>query len=181
VLNDLGGNKASIISHSENYAARNLVIPDEVEKDGNILHIISIAATAFGNCDNLVDSITIGNNVLSIGEGAFRSASNLSGNLFLPPHINSIGSDAFYDCGFNEKLTLHGNIHTIGDNAFDGCSFTSMTCVGFVLAPTLGWGSNLFVSFPDDGTINVVGGSITSEQALSFAKTKGLNNTWTAI
>lgn len=83
--------------------------------------IIGDAVTRIGNysfysCDNLTN-ITIGNSATSIGKSAFQFCSGITGELVIPDSITTIESKAFADCAIT-AVKLGSGIKTIGTDEF---------------------------------------------------------------
>ncbi len=92
-----------------------IIIPSKY-KD---LPVVGINEYAFeGN--NLITSITIGNNVTSIGEYAFSGCSSLE-SITIPDSVTSIGARAFNNCLSLESVVIGNGVTSIGSNAFDYC------------------------------------------------------------
>lgn len=79
-----------------------------------------ICSGAFYGC-NLIERITIGNEVTSIGESAFKNCSSLTG-IAIPGSVRSIGKDAFRDCSNLANLIIADGVMDIGEAAFKNCN-----------------------------------------------------------
>ena len=97
-----------------------LVIPSEVEHNGQTYRVRAIGASAFATCSGLT-SITIPNSVTSIGANAFEGCSALT-SISIPNSVTSIGSNAFEGCSALTSISIPQSVTSIGSNAFDGCS-----------------------------------------------------------
>jgi hypothetical protein len=76
-------------------------------------------------------------------------------------------------------LTIGNDVKNIDDFAFQSCS--GITKIEFTSRNTLPtWtGKNIFSGFGNSGTVVSTNGTKTSEELLTYAKGKGLNNNWT--
>ena len=97
-----------------------LVIPSEVEHNGQTYRVRAIGASAFATCSGLT-SITIPNSVTSIGANAFEGCSALT-SISIPQSVTSIGSNAFDGCSALETISIPDGMTNIG-GAFDGSAW----------------------------------------------------------
>ncbi|AEF81251.1 leucine-rich repeat protein [Leadbettera azotonutricia] len=89
------------------------------------LTLTSIGATAFRNCESLID-VTIPNGVTNIGginifSGAFSGCKSLE-NVNIPDSVLSIGANAFSGCETLININIPESVTSIGDYAFSCCS-----------------------------------------------------------
>lgn len=73
-----------------------LVIPSELEYEGEMYPVTEIGDFAFSGCTSLT-SITIPDSVRKIGPFAFRSCKGLT-YISIPDSVKEIGENAFYGC-----------------------------------------------------------------------------------
>ena len=134
-----------------------------------------VSAIAFGNnLDLSALSIT------SINTRSFMGCSGITGTLTLPNTLTTIGSDAFYRCTrISGNLELKNTITAVGNDAFGGMTnIDQLTFTNFTSTPT--WtGDRLFEIDNIWGTVTTSGGTLTATEALNWAITKGLPDTWT--
>ncbi len=97
-----------------------LVIPSEVEHNGQTYRVRAIGASAFATCSGLT-SISIPNSVTVIGSNAFEGCNALT-SILIPNSITSIGSNAFKGCSALTSISIPESVTSIGANSFDGCS-----------------------------------------------------------
>lgn len=103
-----------------------VVIPSEIQVDGNEYKVTSIGEYAFANCLSLT-SVAIGNGVIYIGDGAFANCSSLT-SVTIGNGVIYIGNFAFYSCSSLTSITIPNNVTTIGGAVFEHCSsLTSIT------------------------------------------------------
>ena len=110
----------------------NIVLPSQVEHEGQIYSVKSIGKRAFYYCSGLTGSLSIPNTILTIGEFAFLGCNGLNGNLTLNNGLTSIGAGAFNGCrGLIGNLIIPNSVLTIDGNAFSGCSgFSGSLTIG---------------------------------------------------
>ena len=114
---------------TQNWVARNDIIPYEAFKDKNTLSHFSfpeiityIGSSAFSNT-SLSGALIVPDDVIEIGQYAFRGT--LIGSVSFSPRLNRIGSYAFSTCtSLTGTLTLPETLTYIDDSAFMDCSFT---------------------------------------------------------
>lgn len=97
----------------------NVVIPNNVEYDGNSYNVTSIGTSAFYNCSNLF-SITIPEGVTTIASYAFYHCWNLS-SIDIPEGVTTIGEHAFSECQSLSSITIPEGVTTIEEEAFYKC------------------------------------------------------------
>jgi hypothetical protein len=143
-----------------NYKADNLIIPSWIRHQGRDFPITTIHSQAF-------------------------SGSFLTGNLTLNEGLKEIGYNAFDNSYATGKLTLpfslgDGNSSELGvsTNAFYNCSFSELVFDRFNSMPTNNWYDDVFAKWQTNGIVSVINGSWEQADALAFAKSKGLPNTW---
>ena len=110
--------EATVIKKSGGYLGR-IVIPENVEYDGEVYSVTSIGSSAFKNGFNLT-SIVIPNSVTSICEDAFYRCDLLT-SVTIPNSVTSIGDYAFVYCHKLESVTIGNSVETIGRGAFLYC------------------------------------------------------------
>jgi hypothetical protein len=109
--------KGSLGSNND-YAASNLVIPNEVIHNGEIYQVIKIDEYSFIHT-SLAENLTIPNSVTSIGNNAFKNCTTITGDLIIPGNVKTIGIGAFEGCsGFAGNLTIESGVEVIGARAF---------------------------------------------------------------
>lgn len=136
----------------------------------NNLPVMSIATSAFYNCDSLT-SITIPDSVTSIGYGAFRGCSSLT-SITIPDSVTSIGSEAFYDCDSLTSVTIGNGVTSIGENAFYGCDKLTSVTIGNGVTSI---GYNAFYSCYSLTSITIPD-SVTNIGSNAFAGCNNLTN-----
>lgn len=94
--------------------------------------ILTIGTRAFYGCENL-KTINIPNNITSIGSSAFKNCFNLESNIVIPNTITEIEDLVFDGCESITQITLSSNLTTIGAWSFLGC--ISLTTI--VMPPSL--------------------------------------------
>ena len=109
-----------------------IVLPENVQYEGNTYAVTSIGDYAFFNCSSLTGSLTIPNSVTIIGEFAFFGCSGFTSSLTIGNSVTTIGNNAFNNCsGFTGNLTIPNSLTSIGEGAFYGCSgFTGNLILG---------------------------------------------------
>ncbi len=96
-----------------------IVIPEEIDFDGNIYRVTSIGANAFKSCTGLT-SIEMPDSVTSIGANAFEKCYGLI-NVKMSDSLTSIGSQAFDSCSNLTGIEIPDNVTDIGMGAFIAC------------------------------------------------------------
>ena len=100
-----------------------IVLPENVQYEGNTYAVTSIGDYAFCNCSNLTGSLTIPNSVVTIGDAAFSNCYGFTGSLTIGDSVTTIVDGAFYYCfGFTGSLTIPNSVTEIGGSAFSWCS-----------------------------------------------------------
>ncbi len=94
----------------------NIIIPNEVDYQGNIFQVTAIDNGAFYRSKSLV-TVSIGDNVTSIGDKAFRECSSLK-KVSIGKTVNKLGKYAFYDCTSLETIIIPPNVLYIELHAF---------------------------------------------------------------
>lgn len=98
--------------------AGNIIIPDEVEFNGEKYMVTTIGERAFYMC-KYMHSIEIPNSITSIEREAFYHCRITS--IYIPDTITSLSDWVFGHCGFLEEVRLPENLISIGENSFDSC------------------------------------------------------------
>ena len=96
-----------------------LVIPSEVQIEGEIFKVVEIGEQAFLSCSSLT-SVTIPSSVTSIGSAAFCFCSGLS-LVTIPSSVISIGDNAFSYCDCLSSIDIPNGVTYIGHAAFSYC------------------------------------------------------------
>jgi len=143
-----------VASPEEDKYSGDIVIPANVEIEGEAGYVRSIEVDAFAGCTGLT-SITIGSNVAYIGEGAFSGCTALTSVIINSDYIvnksynfshsfkdifgdqvtqyvigdgvTGIGNSAFSNCTALTSVTIGNSVTSIGKSAFEGC--TSLTSI----------------------------------------------------
>ena len=111
---------------SPDYYVGDIVIPDEVECEGNTFKVTAIAPRTFSDCTDLT-SVVIGNNVNAISDYTFSGCRGLS-SVVIGSQVSFIGTYAFHGCISLPSIVIPDNVESIGTNAFQNCmSMTSVT------------------------------------------------------
>jgi hypothetical protein len=113
------------IANSNNYTAKDLVIPEIIQRtDGKKYRITKIEYGAFNGDNtnsNLTGNLTISDSVTSIEEEAFMACTKLSG-ITIGENVSTIGDSAFNSCLYlTSDLIIPDSVTSIGDNAFFMC------------------------------------------------------------
>ena len=95
-----------------------IVIPENIEYNGNSYAVTSIAKNAFQYSS--ISSIEIPNSITSIGDDAFFNSNGLT-SVTIPSSVKSIGSYAFYSCGNLSSVDIQYGLTNIGYYAFAYC------------------------------------------------------------
>ena len=110
---------------TKNYIAENNIV-NNLTLPNNLTYI---GDHAFNWCSGYSGSLTIPNGVTIIGNYAFNECTGISGAVTVPDATTTIGDYAFYHCSSISTLTLGTGVETIGGRAFWNCP--SMTTVHF--------------------------------------------------
>lgn len=123
--------EATVIDHNIT-SNRDLVIPDQVMKNGIYSNVVGIMEGTFKNC-TYIQSLKLSSSLKDgIGESAFEGCTNLKyvrGLDTMNPQYQfstPIGNKAFKNCSKLTECMVAGG--TLGDNAFFGCKV--MTRIG---------------------------------------------------
>lgn len=136
---------------TQNWVARNDIIPYEAFKDKNTLSHFSfpeiityIGSSAFSNTSlsgalivpddvieigqyafsgTLIGSVACSPRLNRISDYAFSDCTSLTGTLTLPETLTYIGNSAFMDCSFTGELHLPNSLEYIGSRAFQNCGY----------------------------------------------------------
>ena len=109
----------------------NLIIPDEVDFEGEKYPVTTIEKQAFKG-KSAIKTVELNKGLVRIGEQAFDGCSGIQ-SLIIPASVNYIDSEAFANCSgltemvidtekSNEASELNKGLVRIGEHAFDGCS-----------------------------------------------------------
>ena len=136
----IGDNAVSVAAYDKERLAGDIVIPGEVEIDGNTYTVTAVAYEGFYRCSNIT-SVALPNSVETIGSDAFESCSKLESislseslteigwwafaytpisQITLPESLKTIGSWAFYGCSKLEDITIPKNVSSFGWGVFSG-------------------------------------------------------------
>jgi hypothetical protein len=88
---------ADIVSSSNNFKAKNLIIPDYVEYEGEKYATNKIVSNAFqstASSSKLTGTLTLSNSIKEIGQYAFSFCA-ITGELIIPDNVEIIQQDAF--------------------------------------------------------------------------------------
>ena len=120
----------STIKADDGTTITDVVIPYQVEYDGNMYEVIGINENAFYSgypAATKYTSFVLPNTITSIGHYAFADASSLT-SVTIPASVTSIGHYAFGGCSSLTSITIPDSVTSISDHAFYGCSsLTSVT------------------------------------------------------
>lgn len=104
----------SLIAYAPAKTGSSFTVPDEIKK---------IGASAFSDCDNLVE-IKIPQTVTEICDDAFSDCDSLV-YVNLPEQIKKIGYKVFADCDMITTVNIPYGVETIGRYAFYSCDYLS--------------------------------------------------------
>jgi len=128
-------NKTASVTYLSNYPRDNakaytgdVVIPEEVEYEGETYSVISISDRAFTTCSGLT-SVIIPNSITSIGDYAFSGSHGLK-KVIIPNTVSSIGINAFSACLTLETINIPNSLTTIKSETFNQCS-----CITSIIIP----------------------------------------------
>lgn len=107
----------SVIGASSNLT--NIVIPDQIEYQGQLFEVVKINSSAFSNSD--ATTLDIGNNVKEIGERAFYGMKSLI-KINFGTNIKTIGKEAFSNCTQITNIIIPEKVTLIGESAFEECT-----------------------------------------------------------
>lgn len=111
------GGTAAFLKPSES-GIKKITIPASIKLDGITYKVTSISADACKN-NKMLQSVSVGKNVLSIGRNAFYGCTNLK-NVDMGKNIKTIGDKAFYKCTALPQIIIPENVSKIGKKAFYG-------------------------------------------------------------
>ena len=97
-----------------------VIVPDNINYNGDIYDVTSIGVGAFSDCTSLT-SITIGNHVSNIGNRAFGRCTSLT-SITIGSHVSNIGNGAFANCSSLMSITIPNSVTSIERSAFENCS-----------------------------------------------------------
>jgi hypothetical protein len=158
---------AKINSVSNDFAAKDLKIPQFVGDGTNIYQVMEVGNNVFKDNINLVGSLTIPNSVVTISQDAF-SGCNLTGTLSIGAGVTSIAQSAFdgycfTDIIIDSKNTAYGLATNVGEAKIvvektDGVCEVDYSSTNREVISTLAIGE---LTIPND--VTTIGGSIFSD------------------
>lgn len=98
--------------------AGTLTVPASVTYNSVSYSVVSIAAWAFYNCNNLT-TVTLPDSITLIANSAFESCSLSAINI--PDGVTAIQADAFHNCKNLTAIALPAHLTTISDQTFWQC------------------------------------------------------------
>lgn len=173
--------------------AKNIVIPEKINYEGNDYTVTELADYSFQYFDQLesvvipptvtsigdsafyccssLQSITIPASVTSIGTFVFNSCINLTTVTFAEgSQLESIGGFLFQSCNSLQSITIPAGVTSIGNSAFYACSYVSIT-----FENTTGWKVT-----KDDEVIEIQSADLENpETAAKLVKQYDYGYTWT--
>lgn len=111
------GGTAAFLKPSES-SIKKITIPASIKLDGITYKVTSISADACKN-HKMLQSVSVGKNVLSIGRNAFYGCTNLK-NVSMGKNVKTIGDRAFYKCTALPQIIIPEKVSKIGKQAFYG-------------------------------------------------------------
>lgn len=111
--------KEAAVTSSNNQYFGDVVIPEQVTKDGVTYTVTSIEDDAFFGESNL-HKIQIPGTVKTIGNSAFMSCTSLQ-EIIIPEGVTSIGPSAFMSCTYLKHATIANSVTSLGQRAFNMC------------------------------------------------------------
>lgn len=96
-----------------------LVIPSEVNHEGNTYSVVSIGEEAFSGCDKIT-SVSVPGSVTEIGNTAFAVCNALRDCQF-SEGLKKIGSDTFYKCESLKSITIPASLTDLRAQTFLMC------------------------------------------------------------
>ena len=126
--------EAVVVSKDTQYNSYSgdIVIPDRISHDGEMLTVTAIGDGAFMNCTDLT-GVEIPATVKTIGRQAFRNCSNLT-SVTVPDQVTAIDEQAFAHCVSLEQVSLPASLSTVGYDAFEGCVGLQQVAISDVAA-----------------------------------------------
>ena len=146
----------------------NVVIPENVEYEGNSYSVTSIGDSAFHYCTRLT-SVTIPNSVTTIGNSAFAYCSGLT-SITIGNSVTSIGGAAFRNCSGLTSVTIGNSVTSIEGSAFRNCSGLTSVTIGNSVTSI---GSYAFYGCSDLTSVTIPN-SVTSIGSYAFHGCSGL-------
>ncbi len=160
-------------------------IPDWLFYRGNYIKSVafteecvcdSIGSSAFRECSNLTNIITIPESVTSIGDDAFRSCSSLTG-ITIPESVTSIGDYAFQSCSSLTGITIPEDVTSIGSSAFSGCHALEEINYNAISCDDLTNGAFSYAGInTTDGTVVTIGNKVEKIPACLFKSAEYIKN-----
>jgi len=127
-----------------------LVVPAEVQHNGNSYTVLAIAECCFLECNDL-DSIVLPPTLKSIGRYAIAGCRALRGVVVVPEGVSELGNYAFC-CSGMSNVVLPTSLKKIGFSAFQDCDHLSYVVVpdgvsiigdkAFLHVPSVFYGGN---------------------------------------
>ena len=118
--------------NSNYFGIISVIVPDNINYNGDIYDVTSIGNWAFANCSSLT-SITISNGVTSIGMWTFQNCSSLT-SIVMPNSVTSIGRNAFENCSSLTSIVIPNSVTNVGEWAFAYCSSLASVTISNNLA-----------------------------------------------
>ncbi len=140
--------KEAILNGRASVKDKQIIIPPEVQYNGQTYRVTSIGRSAFFRCKDLISvvlpdsvkrieenafegckglkTITIPNSIVAIGKRAFYGCDNLAA-ITLPKGLKTIEESVFSCCGSLTTIVIPTNVTSIGKFAFSCCGLTDLT------------------------------------------------------
>lgn len=104
----------------DNSYSGDVVIPETIEYERVVCHVVSIGEYALAGCTNLTN-VTIPSSVTTIGSGAFINCTDLV-SITIPNSVTIIGGNAFSECSSLTSINIPNSVTSIEDGLFYGCA-----------------------------------------------------------
>lgn len=114
----------------QNPSTSSVTIPNTISYDGKTWKVVAIGDLAFSEYNpEVLQEITIGDNVKRIGAGAFSGCRNLE-RVYGCASVESIGLNAFKNCSSLKSTISSSSLTEIGDYAYRGCTSLKAAVIG---------------------------------------------------